>query len=287
MPMLPGDSSRKTPKSLADGSKGKNDRFVVRGKDGGLRAAGGSGKSVSVSRSAKTGRFVTDKGAKRSPSSTVNESIQIEAVASGAATRISRALRNQLAHGFTKAPAAEPITVRVYLDTDDAVVAFQAVQALEVVLAGAGYGRTKIESVDRGSLRLRLKAWLDGDDGQKAHQAAKNKLGEAAVFADRWAKDFTVNIQRAEISAINANTAYQLMESVKDVENVALQMDEWLIVKYKDAQGEPVCSVRKLSVTELWVLDRSPGILNNPSKALDNLALLAYEQEKSHLAIES
>ncbi|WP_091325401.1 hypothetical protein [Arthrobacter sp. cf158] len=166
------------------------------------------------------------------------------------------------------------------------MTAFKAIQALEVVLADAGYGRTKIENVDRGSLRLRLKAWLDGDDGQIAQQAAKNKLGEAAVIADRWAKDFTVNKQRAEISAINANTAYQLMESVKDVENVALQMDEWLIVKYKDAKGEPICSVRKLTVTELSVLDRSPGILNNPSKTLDNLSLLAYEQENG-LAVES
>jgi hypothetical protein len=210
--------------------------------------------------------------------------IGTEVLTFGAAGRLIRSLRNQLAH--MSKPTA-PITVRVYLDTDDAVKTVKVIKAVDDVLATAGYGKIKIENVEKGSVRLRIKAWLDGEDGQKAQQVGKQKLGEAAGYMEQWAKDATVNMQRAEISAINAQTAQALIESVKDIDNIALQMDEWLIVKYVDASGESNASVRKLTVVELQLIERSPGLLNEPAKVLENLSMLAYQEEHGQVAIES
>jgi hypothetical protein len=289
MPILPGDSPKKTPQNLNEGSKDKRKNLgtFVRSGDGlGGKSVGRSAKSgYKVLKSAKSGSFVTGGSGKKNPTSTVKDVVQVEMVVPGIVGRVTRALRNQLAHGI-KLQEASPITVRVYLDTDDAVTSLRVVKALGEVLESAGYGKTKIEGVEKGSVRLRLKAWLDGPDGQAAQQGAKNKLGEAASYAEQWAKDATVNKQRAEISSINAKTNQTLMESVKDVDNAALQMDEWLIVKFTDAQGNVNVLTRKLSVTEMMLVDRNPAILNKPSEVLDKLTLLAYEHTNSQMAIE-
>lgn len=184
------------------------------------------------------------------------------------------------AHDSLSAP---PVTVHIYLDTDDAVTSIRVIMAMGDVLESAGYGRIRIESVESGSIRLRIKGWLEGNDGQKA----KQKLEEAASYAEQWTKDVTVNKQRAEVSAINAHTAHTLMQSVKDIDNVAMQIDEWLLIKHKDVAGDSQCSVRKLTVFEMQMIERTPSVLNNPSRVLENLALLAYQEQDSQLAPES
>lgn len=273
MPKLPGDQSKNRVTNLNDGSKfGGSGRFVV--KKG--AASGGSAKSAK-SAGSKTGRFVSKSQGKRNPSAEFAEYVEIRPSLAG---RVSSAIKQQV-----RKPAP-PVTVRVYLDTDDAVTAVKVIKAINDVLATAGYGKTKIENVEKGSIRLRIKAWLDGDDGQKAQHVAKQKLGEAASYAEQWAKDATVNKQRAEVSAINAQTAQTLMDSVKDIDNIALQMDEWLIVKYVDASGKSHGSVRKLTVVELQLIERNPGLLNEPHKVLENLALLSYQEQHGQIAIE-
>ncbi|MDQ0618062.1 hypothetical protein [Arthrobacter globiformis] len=262
MSMLPGDAPRKTPKNLSAGTKRLVKKTIVR--------------RHTKSREDKSGvRYVTTGYGKKNPKTTVREPIPRPNLI----RRISNALYG------SKQPEAQPITVRIYLDTDDAVATIKVIKAVADVLQGAGYGKTKIENVEKGSIRIRIRAWLDGDDGHKAQQVAKQKLGEAATYAEQWAKDATVNKQRAEVSAINAQTAQTLMESVKDVDNIALQMDEWLIVKYVDATGNTHGSVRKLTVVELQLIERNPGLLNEPAKVLKNLAMLTYGEEHG-IAIE-
>jgi hypothetical protein len=275
MPKLPGDQSKNRVTNLNSGSKfGGSGRFVV--KKG--AASGGSAKTGRAV-GAKTGRFVTSKSQdKQNPT---NEQYEIVNVP----PNLARGLIHKALKGKTRRPA-EPVTVRVYLDTDDAVTTVKVIKAINDVLASAGYGKTKIENVEKGSIRLRIKAWLDGEDGQKAQQVAKHKLGEAASYAEQWAKDATVNKQRAEVSAINAQTAQTLMDSVKDIDNIALQMDEWLIIKYVDASGKSHGSVRKLTVVELQLIERNPGLLNEPHKVLENLALLSYQEQHGQVALE-
>ncbi len=287
MPKLPGDPSKNTPSNLIKGSKQSGlGEFVG---NSGKTSRTGSGKTAyRVTKPAKTGRFISKAVSRKNPAPTVTDTIKLrtgtEVLTVAAAGRLIRSLRNQLAH--ISKPAA-PITVRVYLDTDDAVKTVKVIKAVDDVLANAGYGKTTIENVEAGSVRLRIKAWLDGEDGQKAQQVGKQKLGEAAGYMEQWAKDATVNKQRAEISAINAQTAQALVESVKDIDNIALQMDEWLIVKYLDAGGKSNASVRKLTVIELQLIERSPGLLNEPAKVLENLSMLAYQEEHRQVAIES
>ena len=275
MPKLPGDQSKNRVTNLSDGSKfGGSGRFVVK-KGAATGGSSKSGKSVS----SKTGRFVSQSQGRRVNVS--DEMMELIEVRPNLVNRVSSALKKQQAR-----KPAPPVTVRVYLDTDDAVTTVKVIQALNNVLASAGYGKTKIENVEKGSVRLRIKAWLDGEDGQKAQQVGKQKLGEAAGYMEQWAKDATVNKQRAEISAINAQTAQALIESVKDIDNIALQMDEWLIVKYMDASGKSNASVRKLTVTELQLIERSPGLLNEPAKVLENLSMLAYQEQHGQVALE-
>lgn len=276
MPKAPRDNP-KTPQNLSDGSKSSGaGKWVVRKG----ASSGGSMKSAksAIHKSAKTGRFVaTSKG--KGP---LDDGVT-EIVVNPRPTMASR-FRNAIKQQERK--PAPPVTVRVYLDTDDAVTAVKVIKAVNDVLASAGYGKTKIENVEKGSIRLRIKAWLDGDDGQKAQQVAKQKLGETVGYAEQWAKDATVNKQRAEVSAINAQTAQTLMDSVKDIDNIALQMDEWLIVKYVDASGKSHGSVRKLTVLDMQLIERNPGLLNEPHKVLENLALLAYQEQHGQIAVE-
>lgn len=274
MPKLPGDQSKNRVTNLNDGSKfGGSGKFIVK-KGAATGGSAKSGKSVS----SKTGRFVSQSQGRRINAS--DEMIELIEVRPGLVTRVSSALKQQ-----ARKPAP-PVTVRVYLDTDDAFTTVKVIKAINDVLESAGYGKTKIENVEKGSIRLRIKAWLDGEDGQKAQQVGKQKLGEAAGYMEQWAKDATVNKQRAEISAINAQTAQALIESVKDIDNIALQMDEWLIVKYMDASGKSNASVRKLTVVELQLIERSPGLLNEPAKVLENLSMLAYQEEHGQVALE-
>ena len=270
MPKLPGDQAKSTPKNLSGGGK-----WVVRTKVAGGSAKSGKGKTVS--RSAKSGRYVTASYGKLNPTSTIKEGATRRP---GVVTRIS----NVLSGG--KQSQAEPIVVRIYLDTDDAFTALKVVQGVADVLEEAGYGKTKIDQVEQGSIKLRLRAWLDSDTGQKAQRVGKEKMSEAAGYMEQYAKDATVNKQRAEISALNSQTAKNLMEALKDVNNGALQMDEWLVVKTTDAQGTANMSVRKLSITELLIVSRTPGILSDPKTVLEKLSLLAYEEESSQLKIE-
>jgi hypothetical protein len=284
MPKLPGDGPKKIPTNLVNGSK------VIK-KQGGIVGTSVGKKAYRIAKSGSSGRFVSKSVGKENPASTETNTMKIvtpgaQVLTVAAAGRMIQSLRDQLAH-MAKPHPTEPITVRVYLDTDDAVKTVKVIKAVDDVLASAGYGKLKIENVEAGSVRLRIKAWLDGEDGQKAQQVGKQKLGEAAGYMEQWAKDATVNKQRAEISAINAQTAQALIESVKDIDNIALQMDEWLIVKYVDASGTSNASVRKLTVTELQLVERSPGLLNEPAKVLENLSMLAYQEEHGQVALES
>lgn len=271
MPIQPGDSTKKTPQNLSGGSKfgvGSKVQGTIKGKPG---------KSRSTYRAAGAGKYVTVVHGKKNPKTTVKD---VAAPRPNLVSRISNALYGG------KPTQAEPITVRIYLDTDDAFTALRVVKCVNEVLEEAGYGKTKIDQVQHGSIKLRIRAWLDSDTGQKAQRVGKEKMSEAAGYMEQYAKDVTVNKQRAEISALNSQTAKNLMDALKDVSNGALQMDEWLLVKTTDAQGNANISVRKLSITELLIVSRSPGILSDPKTVLEKLTLLAYAEEDHQLAIE-
>lgn len=271
MPIQPGDSTKKTPQNLSGGSK-NGMRSKVQG-----TIKGKSGKSRPTYRTAGTGRYVTVVHGKKNPKTTVKE---VAAPRPNLVSRISNALSG------SKPTKTEPITIRIYLDTDDAFTTLKVVQGVNAVLEEAGYGKTKIDQVKHGSIKLRIRAWLDSDNGQKAQRVGKEKMGEAAGYMEQYAKDVTVNKQRAEISALNSQTAKNLIDSLQNVSNGALQMDEWLVVKTTDAQGSANMSVRKLSITELLIVSRSPGILSDPKTVLEKLTLLAYEEENNQLVIE-
>jgi hypothetical protein len=267
MPKLPGDQSKTTPTNLSGGIK-KKVQGTIKGK------LGGKG----VYRIAGTGRYVTVKYGNKNPTTTVKEP---KITNPGL---VSRLLTNAI--NRDKQAQTTPITVRIYLDTDDAFTALKVVQGVTDVLEEAGYGKFKIDNVDQGSIKLRIRAWLDSDTGQKAQRVGKEKLSETAGYMEQYAKDATVNKQRAEISAINSQTARNLIDGLENVNNGAMQMDEWLVVKTTDAQGVSSVAVRKLSITEMVIVNRSPGILTDPKTVFEKLTLLTYEEDASILAID-
>jgi hypothetical protein len=108
------------------------------------KAKTGSGKTAyRVTKQAKTGKFVSKAADKRNPAppakeTTIKFGSNPEVLTVAAASRIIQTLRNQLAHLSKPQPAA-PVTVRVYLDTDDAVKTVKVIKAVDDVLANAGY----------------------------------------------------------------------------------------------------------------------------------------------------
>ncbi|MGF9648912.1 hypothetical protein AAIH32_13105 [Pseudarthrobacter oxydans] len=178
-----------------------------------------------------------------------------------------------------------PLSVRFYADGDDAVTAMELYMAVQNFLVEVGYGKIKLVSVERGSIFTDIKAWLDGEDGKDAKAKAASKLGDLGNAGEQWARDLTVNKARAEVAATNATTTATLLKAAEPYDNIAMHVDDYLVLKYERPNGKVVATVRKLTVKQLRCIEDNPALLTDPSSVLENLNLTMYKNDND-LAIE-
>lgn len=163
----------------------------------------------------------------------------------------------------------EPLYAHFYLGDTDALQAMTTTKALIDYLADLGYGEVKILEAEQGSLWARFKAWWNSEGGEQAREVSKQKSGEAYQYAEQWAKDAFVNKQMAEVTASNASSIAALIESVADQDDAILHVGNLLVIK----QNGKVMA-KQLSVPEMYALQTHSGILKDPAKAIETLALV-------------
>lgn len=175
----------------------------------------------------------------------------------------------------------KPIAPMAYMDTNDAVVAFEAVQAFQSMLSKGGYDKIEITDVESGSIFLKFKAWLNGEDGQSAVKAVKDVIVDYAMVGDQAAKDIILNERRSKIGLTHAQTFSTYIEHMKGLDNAAFAGDGWLIIKLTDSQGKTTMLTQRISLEHELILEKNPGLLQDPAHLLQNLGL------ESQIAIEA
>lgn len=185
-----------------------------------------------------------------------------------------------------RALKAWPKTIKpmAYMDTNDAVVAFKAVQAFQSMLSKGGYDKIEITDVESGSIFLKFKAWLNGEDGQSAVQVVKDTIVDYATVGDQAAKDIIFNERRSRISKTNAETFSTYIEHLKGMDNAAFAGDGWLIIKLTDVNGKTTMLSQKISLEKELLLEKNPALLQDPKNLLQNLGLesqLSIEQPRT------
>jgi hypothetical protein len=120
-----------------------------------------------------------------------------------------------------------------------------------------------------------VKAWWNGGDSK----VVRNKMMDLAEAGEQWAMDTTANKARAEVSAINASTTAALLAAIDAYDNIAMHVDDFLVIKTTAADGKVNAVVRKLSMKAMKTIEDNPGILNDPRETLNRLSLLSYASD--------
>lgn len=180
--------------------------------------------------------------------------------------------------GFRNYPGVRmtgPLNSRFYADGDDAVTALVLFQSIQRLFHEAGAERVVLESVQRGSVIANVRAWWNGGDSK----VVRNKMMDLAEAGEQWAMDTTANKARAEVSAINASTTAALLAAVDAYDNIAMHVDDFLVIKTTAADGNVNAVVRKLSMKAMKTIEDNPAILNDPRETLNRLSLLSYASD--------
>lgn len=123
--------------------------------------------------------------------------------------------------------------------------------------------------------RLPLASKLGGGDSK----AVRNKMMDLAEAGEQWAMDTTANKARAEVSAINASTTAALLAAVDAYDNIAMYVDNFLVIKTTTADGKVKAVVRKLSWKAMKTIEDNPSLLNDPRETLNKLSLLTHASD--------
>ena len=160
--------------------------------------------------------------------------------------------------------ALAEITVDIYLDTDDRVVAARVFGAADSLVRLLGYDGPFDEEIVYGSIFRRAKAVA-------MEAATSQELRERRIQLERLIELSVLDSKQAAVNVQQAQAARLLIDSIADVPQACLRMGSVLVLKYQDAGG-PVLLTRNLSQLEMHTLERFPEIQKNPRQVLDALA---------------
>lgn len=175
-----------------------------------------------------------------------------------------------------------PLVARFYADDDDAVTALKLVQAIQDFFYDAKAESVRIDLVERGSVIARIVGWWNQED----NTPFRTKMYDLGTVGEQWGKDVTANKARAEVAAMNASTTGALLASVDPYDNIAMHVDNFLIIKTTGKDGRVNAVVRTLGFKAMKALEDNPAVLNDPTQTLEQLAVLSYANDND-LSLES
>jgi hypothetical protein len=163
-------------------------------------------------------------------------------------------------------PAAPPpeggIPVFIYLDTDDEEAAGRVVRAVDNLVDVLGYEGPISPVTERGSFIRRSWARIKG-------APASRELRDEAL---RAAALYSLDSRQAAVDNAASNAVAQVITSLSTVASAAVHVGSLLIIKVTEPDGQ-VVTVKNLTAQEIWTLRERSGILREPRKVLELLAL--------------
>lgn len=165
----------------------------------------------------------------------------------------------------------ESIDVNAYLDTNDDSRAKAVLKAVDALASLLGYDGPRDETIERGSIIRRAKAKLRPDLSSQEALILRAKLEQAAEL-------IAIGERQAKVNQTSASAVSTVLASLNEIPAACVQVGTILIIKYTDNHG-PVVLIRPLSALELKLLERFPGILQNPRNAIEMLATAVISVE--------
>jgi hypothetical protein len=167
-------------------------------------------------------------------------------------------------HGAAQESARTEISVDIYLDTNDRLMAAKIFEAADSLMRLMGYESLFDEQIFYGSIFKRAKALAKSG-------LTSEELATRLVKVERALELEYLDQKQAAVDVQEAEAATKLIGSLSEVPQACLRLGSLLVVKYQD-QGASVVLIRNLSQSELHALERFPEIQKNPRQALDALA---------------
>ncbi|KUH73192.1 hypothetical protein AU184_04680 [Mycolicibacterium novocastrense] len=151
----------------------------------------------------------------------------------------------------------------MYIDSDDALQVLRFYQQVERVLNALGVDH-EIARVERGSLFARITAWFK-DPGHK--DAVNAKLLEVTQNIEQYGKTY-VNKATAEADLTIANALAAAAHAAGDRDFV-FWFHGFLAVRFTKPDGNQLQIMRPISPAEAAVLEKHPGLQEDPRKLLE------------------
>jgi hypothetical protein len=168
-------------------------------------------------------------------------------------------------------PPEPTISVDVYADTDDDVVAQRIIDAAQMLAEVMGYDGAVDERIHRGSIWRRAKAVLK-------RGANSREVRDRLTKVERALELHHIDLKQAEFDSREAQAISVLLESLRDVSQACVRVGAILLIKYQARDGAVVLS-RSMSQVEIRALERFPEIQINPQSVLACLATAVAEVE--------
>jgi hypothetical protein len=170
----------------------------------------------------------------------------------------------------TGAISTDRISIAVYLDTDDDILALRVLAQVErLASAVGGAGLTGLE-VERGSIFIRAWVRLRAGFSRPAVQERLAKLERAAQLP-------LLDGPQMDITHTAAEAFGAVMEQLADVDRASIRVGSLLVMKFR-VDGEFIVITRTLNTGEMLLLDQYPELQRHPEQLLDGLSRLAAQQ---------
>ncbi len=156
------------------------------------------------------------------------------------------------------------IPVNIYLDTNDKIIIRSVFKYVNEYLSISGFN-TLIEFPDeKGSWFKRMVA---RSVGAITHDEVLERLkeGEYAIEVNGIIKT------QSEVDKNQSEALSNIILSLKDVPNGVIHIGSLLVVKITTPEGIPNIQSRTLSIKELHLLNKNPGLLKRPQDIMDAL----------------
>lgn len=195
--------------------------------------------------------------------SLINENIELKEVLMNSLTQVQSSTRIQY------------IPVEIYLDTKSSEVIFDVYNSVLNLLDKIGFSK----SLELPAIN---KSWY-----KKMVAKSKTAITSDEVISRLKEVEYGVEVntilkQQSEIDKNQSEALVNILKSLEKVNNGVIRIGSLLVVKLTEiSSGNVNVQVRTLSISEMYILNKDPGLLSKPQQILDALSKAIDSSETS------
>lgn len=168
------------------------------------------------------------------------------------------------------------IPVSIYVDTEDQNLIFNAYISLLTAIESLGFKKSFEFNSEKGSWFKRVVA-RSKDVMTSDEVTSRFKEAEYALEVN------TILKPQSEIDKNQSEALLNIITSLEKIPNAVIRIGSLLVVKETNAEGSPFIQCRSLSILENYYINKNPQLLKQPSKILNELALIADNNSSDKL----